>query len=87
MKLKPGVNWILQNFAKRDIASALVVSRANLAAELDRSSIQVREMFEMKEALGLLPENVSHKEVMDHIRVLVNGADIEITEGPENESQ
>lgn len=83
MKLKPKISWMMQNFQKQDIAAALVLSRENLRAELDKSASERLEIFEIKQALGLLPENNSHKEVMDHIRILVNGEDVGVTEGPQ----
>jgi len=85
--LRKDANWILQHYPKVDIASALALSRNKVRAERDKNVRQENELFEIREALGLMPETCTHKELIDTIRVLIHGEDVEVLEGPADKTE
>jgi hypothetical protein len=70
MNLDAEVDWLLKNFPKRDIATALARRRERDKRNSSSVLTMERQLFEIKESLELLPENATHQDVLNRIRSL-----------------
>ncbi len=70
MGIHEEVKGIAGQFAKLEITEALIRSRNRRAADRKLVLELEKNYFEVVEAMGLLPENSSHSEVIKHIRHL-----------------
>ncbi len=70
MGIHEEIKGIASQFAKLEITEALIRSRNRRAADRKLVLELEKNYFEVVEAMGLIPENSSHSEVIKHIRQL-----------------
>ena len=74
MGIHEEIKGIASQFAKLEITEALIRSRNRRAADRKLVLELEKNYFEVVEAMGLIPENSSHSEVIKHIRQLAGKA-------------